>query len=135
MHKPQMLFNSPLNESLIIFSGNCIFALFRIQPLWDHMKMKNNIKKFREFNNLTQEFVAEQLGISQSNYSRLENGHIRLDVGRALLLADLFRVELAMLFHCSTHIQGFCSNLSQCYPHLGDKHSELVQTISLKRQQ
>lgn len=36
------------------------------------------IKIAREFRNYTQEYVASSIGVSQSYYSKLENGHFRI---------------------------------------------------------
>lgn len=38
------------------------------------MDIGNNIKRIREFKNLTQEFVANELGISRQTYILMENG-------------------------------------------------------------
>jgi transcriptional regulator with XRE-family HTH domain len=38
-------------------------------------KLGGNIKKVREFKNLTQTFVAGRLNMSQSSYARIENGN------------------------------------------------------------
>jgi transcriptional regulator with XRE-family HTH domain len=38
------------------------------------MVLSHKIRKIRELRNFTQEYMAEQLGITQSSYSRLEQG-------------------------------------------------------------
>ena len=50
------------------------------------------IRKFREGKNLSQEFVADYLGISQGAYSRIENNTVKLSAERISSLANLFDV-------------------------------------------
>ncbi len=38
------------------------------------MDIGNNIKRIREFKNITQEYVANQLGISRQTYIQIESG-------------------------------------------------------------
>jgi len=51
------------------------------------------IKKFRELRNFTQGYVAERLGISQSNYARIENEDISLSEDRLLKIADILGTD------------------------------------------
>ena len=53
-----------------------------------------NIRKIRELNNLTQEYMAEQLKISQSAYSRLEKGEVKADINRLEAIAKIFTVKI-----------------------------------------
>ena len=57
-----------------------------------------NIKKIRESRNLTQEYVASKLGISQNAYSRLENNRTRLTTDRMRSIAGILEVSLFDLF-------------------------------------
>ncbi|WP_051291198.1 helix-turn-helix domain-containing protein [Pedobacter glucosidilyticus] len=51
------------------------------------------IKKFRELRNFTQGYVAERLGISQSNYARIENEDISLSEERLLKIAEILDTD------------------------------------------
>lgn len=53
----------------------------------------NNIKNIRELKNLTQEFVAERLDISQSAYSRLENGETKISKEKLIQIAEILEVK------------------------------------------
>lgn len=57
------------------------------------------IKKFRESKNLSQEFVADYLGISQTAYSRIESNQTKLTSERISSLASLFEVPEHEFFH------------------------------------
>ncbi|RYC67301.1 helix-turn-helix domain-containing protein [Spirosoma sordidisoli] len=55
------------------------------------------IRQLREFCGLSQEAVADQLGITQSAYSRLESGTTRLDLPRLQQLAALYGLTVQQL--------------------------------------
>ncbi len=51
------------------------------------------LKTLREFNNLSQEYVASKLNISQAAYSKIENGGIQLSIENLVLLAELYKIS------------------------------------------
>jgi transcriptional regulator with XRE-family HTH domain len=57
------------------------------------MLVGNKIKKIRELKNLTQEHVSEQLGMSQSSYSKLENGETDIPIERLKQISTLFGLK------------------------------------------
>lgn len=64
------------------------------------MKIPFRYPKIREFRLLfdfKQEFVADQLGISQPEYSRLENGFRRARMEDFKCLADIYQVNVSTL--------------------------------------
>ena len=54
----------------------------------------HNIKKIRESKNLTQEYVASRLNISQNAFSRIENNRTRLSTERMREIARILNVSL-----------------------------------------
>lgn len=57
-----------------------------------------NIKRFREFKNLTQEHVAKELKVSQSQYQRIEAGDAKIKEDMIKQLADIFEVSPETLY-------------------------------------
>ena len=57
------------------------------------------IRRLRELRNYRQEYMAEQLGISQNAYSRLETGETKLDVERLRKIAEVLEVGVEDLFN------------------------------------
>ena len=53
----------------------------------------NKIKNIRELKNLTQEYMAERLDISQSAYSKLEKGDIKVSQEKLSQIADILEVK------------------------------------------
>lgn len=58
-------------------------------------EISEKIKDIRMSKNITQVWVAEQLGIRQPEYSKLENGHRKkFDVGVLNKICDVFEVSI-----------------------------------------
>lgn len=62
------------------------------------MKVNQRIKYIRENKRLSQEAVAFQLELSQSQYSRRENGEIPFTTNEIETLADILDVKIAELY-------------------------------------
>lgn len=56
-----------------------------------------NIRKIREFRNLTQEYLATQLGISTRSYGKIESGETDLTLSRLSKIAELLEVRTEQL--------------------------------------
>jgi len=52
-----------------------------------------NIKKLRELRNLTQKYMAEQLKMTQANYSKIESGEIDLPYSRIEQIAKVLKIN------------------------------------------
>lgn len=57
-----------------------------------------NIKKIREQKGISQDYMAIELGISQSTYTKLERGEVNLYVDRLLKIAKVLNIGLARIF-------------------------------------
>lgn len=55
------------------------------------------IRQVRNDKNLSQEFVAEQIGCSQSHYAKLENGKVKLNIEILQKIATVFKVRVSEL--------------------------------------
>jgi len=56
-----------------------------------------NIRKIRELNNYTQDYLAAKLAISQNAYSKIELGYSKLTLNRLFQIAVILEVEAAQL--------------------------------------
>lgn len=62
--------------------------------------MKNieeKIRNIRELKNYTQEYMAEQLGMTQAAYSKIENGSTRLTMSKLEDIAKVFEMDVSDL--------------------------------------
>lgn len=59
----------------------------------------SNIKKLRELNDLTQEYVADELGLTRGAYNQIENGRTRLTVDKLIQIAQLFNTSIEEVIH------------------------------------
>jgi transcriptional regulator with XRE-family HTH domain len=62
------------------------------------MKLHEKIKHFRELKKLSQENVAYELGLNQSQYSRRENGNIKFNSDEISKLSQVLEVSMTDLF-------------------------------------
>lgn len=56
------------------------------------------LKELRRFEGLTQQELADKIGISRVNYTRYETDAVRPDYETLLLIADFYNVSLDELF-------------------------------------
>jgi transcriptional regulator with XRE-family HTH domain len=61
------------------------------------MKTIHKIKNLRNKKKISQEEMAEKLGIEQNTYSRIENGKAKLKHEHAVLIANIFDVPFTEL--------------------------------------
>ena len=58
-----------------------------------------NIKQIRELKTLTQEYMAQELGISQPAYVKIEQGLTVLKIDRLQQIADILEVDISTLLN------------------------------------
>ncbi|MDR0830550.1 MAG: helix-turn-helix domain-containing protein [Prevotellaceae bacterium] len=52
------------------------------------------VRRIRRNNNLSQEYMADKFNVSQSQYSKIENGKCVLDLQQVNFLADLLKTNV-----------------------------------------
>jgi len=73
------------------------------------MSIGTNIKNIRELKNLSQEYVASEINVSQPTYARIENDTIVPKIDRLQRIAEVLEVDLSTLLS-STNILHFNFN-------------------------
>ncbi len=61
-------------------------------------KIGDRIRKYRQLADLSQEFVAESIGMSGGNFGKIERGEIDVNTDYLEKLAKLFKVQVASFF-------------------------------------
>lgn len=77
------------------------------------MKVNENIKKFREAQNWSQEEAAEQIGMSKNGYARIERGEVQPSLQRLEIISRVFGVEMSQLFEFDKNVVCLISENSQ----------------------
>jgi transcriptional regulator with XRE-family HTH domain len=67
------------------------------------MNIGKNIKQIREFKNISQDFVAHELEISQSTYAKIENGQLIPKIDRLQNIAKILEVDLSALINSTNN--------------------------------
>lgn len=62
------------------------------------MKLHEKVKQLREDKKLSQDYIAHELGLNQSQYSRRENGQIQFIAEEIKQLAALLETSIAELY-------------------------------------
>lgn len=75
----------------------------------------SKIRRLREEKGLTQEYMAAQMELSQSNYGRLEKDDRRLTAHKLQIIAGILDVTIASLFNEQTSKIINQSNNPQAY--------------------
>ncbi len=70
----------------------------------------NRIRKMRDKLDYSQQFVAQELGISQPAYARIEQGLTKLDTMRLLVLAKVLQVQPLQLLAGTEDIEEIRNN-------------------------
>ena len=64
----------------------------------EYQAILSNLISIRQEKGYTQYQVGDKLGISDNAYSKLENGHTKLDVQRLIFILKIFDVNLSDFF-------------------------------------
>jgi transcriptional regulator with XRE-family HTH domain len=98
------------------------------------------IKKLRELKNFTQEFMADKLQMSQSNYSRIENNDLDVPFSKLQQIADVLEISItdliefdAKYFFNNVHAQTINGNINNAVS-LNEKKLYEDQIEGLKRE-
>ncbi|MBC6400202.1 MAG: helix-turn-helix transcriptional regulator [Ekhidna sp.] len=80
------------------------------------LEYHEKIKKIRLEKNLSQDWIASQLGISQRSYSNIENGQTQLTVDRLFQISEVFKVnagEIIGVENQNINTNNFNNNATQ----------------------
>ena len=65
----------------------------------------NTLKILRKKNGLTQLYIADILGLSESAYSKIETGITDISLSKLELISDLYKMSVAELLHYPYAVQ------------------------------
>ncbi|MBD0255636.1 MAG: helix-turn-helix transcriptional regulator [Cytophagales bacterium] len=107
------------------------------------MFKEHHIRKIRESKGYSQHFVAKQLGMSQNNYWKIENGKVDIKLNTLQQLAIILNVEMNQLLAGSptgasaSATQQHLTEREQLYQQLlqSKAHELLLQQQLLSKQQ
>ncbi len=90
----------------------------------------DNIKKYREMLKYSQAYVAEELGISQNAYSKIENNQTKsFTLERLEKIAALFHINLGDLLGEEKAINVMHNHIGYGYVNQNQESSELVALL------
>jgi transcriptional regulator with XRE-family HTH domain len=91
------------------------------------------IKKIREYNNFSQNYMAEQLNISQSAYAKIESGSIALTEDKLRKIAQILKVDMDKLLSSEDLVFNIHNNTlndnASIIKELNSKQNELYERL------
>lgn len=93
-------------------------------------KLGYKIRKLREAKDLTQEYMAHKLDISQNVYSKLESGGIKITTDRLRLIAEVLEVPEEDLIKDDLNIFNIHNNTYGYIETLKEENKELLKKFS-----
>jgi transcriptional regulator with XRE-family HTH domain len=90
-----------------------------------------NIRKIREIKNISQDFMAKYLNISQAAYSRLENGITKIDDNKLARVAAALSVETEAIRNFNEQL---VLNVSAPATGLPEKIKEVYEKLLLEKE-
>ncbi|AEK23739.1 Uncharacterized HTH-type transcriptional regulator y4wC [Capnocytophaga canimorsus Cc5] len=92
-------------------------------------KIGFNIRKIREQKGYSQEYLANQLNISQASYARLENQDTKITVDRLFQIAEILKTEVTDFFNASK------LNIQNQNNHAGSYGNGYVQHLTIENKE
>lgn len=71
-----------------------------------NMKIHEKIRTIRQTKGLTQDYLADKIGIDTVNYGRIERGQAKLTVDRFLEISEILEVAPNLFFETNTKPEG-----------------------------
>ncbi|MFL5766084.1 MAG: helix-turn-helix domain-containing protein [Bacteroidia bacterium] len=104
------------------------------------MHLGQKIKKLRELSNLTQEFVAAEIGVNQSSYSKIERGETDISFSRLEKIASILKVQpeeiigfnAKFIFNVSNNKKASGVTINQVSINEKRLYEEYIQTLKLE---
>jgi transcriptional regulator with XRE-family HTH domain len=89
-----------LDQVPIVLATNGVGKMEQMtEPITPHVKdIGDRLRRFRKERGMTQSELAEQVGIQQSDLSRMEKGEYRVSLNNLFKLLKVFGVQLAEFF-------------------------------------
>lgn len=98
----------------------------------DQQKIGGFLKELRQEKQMTQEQLAEQLGISRRTVSRWENGNNLPDLSVLVELSDFYDVDLNEIFHGERRVETMDAELKDTLLQAAE-YSEGIRKKIVKR--
>lgn len=98
------------------------------------INLGENIKKLRELKNFTQQYLADELGLSLSGYGKIERNQTELSITRLYKICEVLEVDLQTLLSFdgkelfkSSAGRAAIANQVCVIPSAPDRQSELIE--------
>lgn len=94
----------------ITIAHNLLCLSIKRNYILKYYEHKSKNKKRREELNYTQEYMADELGISQPAYARMEKGNTKINIERLLQISKILQVDPQEFLESEKNINQFNNN-------------------------
>lgn len=80
---------------------------------FDNMKVHEKLRILRNASGISQQYIAQELGIDPANYGRIERGEAKLTVDRLELILDILGCSIEQFFCANSKDSQYTEQLMQ----------------------
>lgn len=90
-------------------------------------KIMRNLKKIRSMLGWSQQNVADELGITQRHYGRIENGEVDISLSMLYNICDVYKIDISVLMNLQPSV--FYANITGKQEH---SHNTFYNSTDVK---
>jgi transcriptional regulator with XRE-family HTH domain len=101
------------------------------------MKVGNNIKKLREFRDITQKVMAASMNLSVNGYSKIERDEVEVTLTKLAKIAELLDVSIGQILQFDGHAVLNLHNSNYTHGNVQEQHvgnDEMLKQILVQQQ-
>ncbi len=96
--------------------------------------VSKNIRKYRDLKGFSQEYMAEQMNLTQSAYAKIENTETKLTIDRLNEISKILEVDITNLLEQKTpNIYNIYNNEIGNIETLNIENKELLKELALRQ--
>ena len=101
--------------------------------IYARMDIGSNIKQIRELKNFSQEYVAQELGVSQSTYARIESGSVIPKIDRLQRIAEILEVDISILLNTTNVFNIVFNAAANQSGYINNQNNSILDIEQLRR--
>lgn len=97
------------------------------------MEIGKTIRQIRELKNISQEYMANELNISQPTYAKIESGQLVPKVDRLKNIADILEVDLSTLINSTQSFTITFNSTANQSGYINNQNNSIIDIELLRK--